>query len=198
MLWNWYTLDACFLTRSWHITTHAGFAATCLGTVALVVAVEALRRVGKEYDAHLRRGFAARVARIAGDSDALDAERASDGAGLDGAAAHLVGDGGVQVCSGGGRARRGHVVTMRASPVEQLVRAVIHAATFGLAYVVMLLAMYYNGYILICIVLGALLGKFLCDWMAVTVVVGGGEGAVVKGNGGGLGGVIEEPTVCCG
>jgi hypothetical protein len=42
----------------------------------------------------------------------------------------------------------------------------------------MLLAMYYNVYIIICIFIGAGLGKFVCDWMTKTVVVvGGGTGS---------------------
>jgi copper transporter 1 len=88
-------------------------------------------------------------------------------------------------------------VTFRASPLQQFVRAVIHTATFGLAYLIMLLAMYYNGYIIISILIGALLGKFLCDWMTRTVVIGAlGDGVVKSGNGAAAG--IEEPTVCCG
>ncbi|RAL03865.1 high-affinity Cu transporter CTR3 [Aspergillus ibericus CBS 121593] len=82
-------------------------------------------------------------------------------------------------------------VTFRVSPVQQLVRAVIHAITFGGAYIVMLLAMYFNVYVIICIFVGAGLGKFLCDWMVVTVEMGDGTiGREEKG--------VEETTVCCG
>jgi copper transporter 1 len=37
-------------------------------------------------------------------------------------------------------------------------------AQFGVAYITMLLAMYYNGYIIICIVIGAGLGVFVFSW----------------------------------
>jgi copper transporter 1 len=33
----------------------------------------------------------------------------------------------------------------------------------------MLLVMHFNGYIFISIILGAVLGKFLCDWMVVRI-----------------------------
>jgi len=33
MLWNWYSLDACFLSHAWQITSHAAFAATCIGVI---------------------------------------------------------------------------------------------------------------------------------------------------------------------
>ncbi|KAK4151877.1 copper transport protein CTR3 [Chaetomidium leptoderma] len=196
MLWNWYTIDACFLTSSWHINSHGAFAATCIGVVLMVVALEALRRLGKEYDEHIQRDFAARVALIAngGVAPAVAVAVASTSSG-----------GGVAVCpaaGGGGGGGAGaealtpQTVTFRASPLQQLVRSVIHAATFGLAYIVMLLAMYYNGYIIICILIGALLGKFLCDWMTRTVVIGGVENGVVKGGNTATG--IEEPSICCG
>jgi copper transporter 1 len=59
--------------------------------------------------------------------------------------------------------------TYRVSPIQQLIRAVLHAFTFGLAYILMLIAMSYNGYLIICIIIGAGLGKFLCDWSTITI-----------------------------
>ena len=192
MLWNWYTIDACFLSSSWHITSNGAFAATCIGVILMVVALEALRRLGKEYDEHIQRDFAARVALIANGGVApVAAEPGVVGSSVSAAAAN--GGGAVD----GGEALAPQTVTFRASPLQQFVRAVIHAATFALAYVVMLLAMYYNGYILICIVIGALLGKFFCDWMTRTVVIGGVEHGVVKGGNTAATG-IEEPSICCG
>ncbi|KAL2257091.1 hypothetical protein VTK26DRAFT_677 [Humicola hyalothermophila] len=205
MLWNWHTIDACFLASSWHVTSHGAFAASCIGVVLLVVALEALRRLGKEYDAHIQRDFAARIALLA-------AAGGGGGGGGGGSSSSTSAAGGCGPCPDTtGEALAPQVVTFRAAPLQQLVRAVLHAATFGVAYIVMLLAMSYNGYIIFCILIGALLGKFLCDWMTKTVVVGGGSG--VPGSGGGVvvgkgstangnnnGAVtgIEEPSVCCG
>ncbi|KAK4197173.1 putative high affinity copper protein [Triangularia verruculosa] len=178
MLWNWYTIDACFLSSSWHITTNGAFAATCIGVILMVILLEALRRIGKEYDEHIQRDFAARVALIAnGGRTALPAQCPASSSSAEAGAAP-------------------QTVTFRASPLQQLVRALIHTATFGLAYIVMLLAMYYNGYVIISILIGALLGKFLCDWMTKTVVIGADGSTAVKN--GAVGGGIEEPTVCCG
>ncbi|KAH6630756.1 putative high affinity copper protein [Chaetomium sp. MPI-SDFR-AT-0129] len=199
MLWNWYTLDACFLARSFHITSHAAFAATCIGVILLVIALEALRRLGREYDERIQRGFGERARALAAlADDEAETENGVVGAGgfRDEVEVDADGDG----SSSSSRTRaiaRGEprTVTFRATPVQQLVRAVIHTATFGVAYVVMLLAMYYNGYIIISILVGALLGKFLCDWLTVAVVVGGESEGKVKGSGNG---VLEEPTVCCG
>ncbi|KAL2170644.1 hypothetical protein VTG60DRAFT_4569 [Thermothelomyces hinnuleus] len=210
MLWNWYTVDACFLTSSWHITSRGAFAATCIGVVLMVVLLEALRRLAREYDEHIQRDFAARVALITAGAGG-DAGPAT--AGTAGTAA-AGGGGGAGANTGAGAGRTGRavvepallmeapqaVVTFRASPLQQLVRALLHTATFGLAYIIMLLAMYYNGYVIISILIGALLGKFLCDWMTCTVVIGGGvagaDGGAGKRTNGGA--TIDEPTVCCG
>ena len=42
-----------------------------------------------------------------------------------------------------------------------VVRAMLHALKFALGYFVMLMAMYYNGYVLLCMVIGAFLGALL-------------------------------------
>lgn len=65
---------------------------------------------------------------------------------------------------------------------QQLVRAVFHCAQFTVAYFIMLLAMYYNGYIIISIIIGAFLGSFACSWEAI------GLGSDDK----------QEATMCCG
>ncbi|KAJ5173255.1 hypothetical protein N7492_005848 [Penicillium capsulatum] len=147
MLFNWYTVDACFLSSQWQIQNNGMFAVTCIGVVLLVMVVELCRRIGKEYDAFLLRQFRRQV-------QARSLARS---------------------------------ITFRATPLQQLIRSVIHGLTFGGAYIVMLLAMYFNGYVIICIFIGAGLGKFFCDWMVVTVGLDQDE---AKG--------IEEATVCCG
>lgn len=143
MLWNWYTIDACFLSTSWHITSNGMFAASCIGIAAIVVALEFCRRLGKEYDALIVRQFKRN----------LNARAASF-------RAHSANS-----CEGHEPA----FATFRATPLQQLLRSIIHAVVFGLAYLVMLLAMYYNGYVILSIILGAGIGKFLCDWMVVKI-----------------------------
>jgi copper transporter 1 len=176
MLWNWYTIDACFLSSSWHITNNGMFAATCIGVMLLVVLLEFLRRIGKEYDALILRQFQRHVAaQFAISSSKVETEPVSCCAPPEEP----------EIAKPGPR-----TVTFRATPLQQLIRSVIHAVTFGLAYIVMLLVMYYNGYIIISIIIGAGIGKFVCDWMVFKVIVGLDE----KGGAGG----IDEPTVCCG
>lgn len=53
---------------------------------------------------------------------------------------------------------------VRPSLIEQAIRALLHMLQFAVAYFVMLLAMYFNGYIIICIFIGAFLGSFIFSW----------------------------------
>jgi copper transporter 1 len=59
----------------------------------------------------------------------------------------------------------------------------------------MLLAMYFNGYIIISIILGAFFGKVLCDWMVVRLPLVGEQSHDESEN---EASGISEPTVCCG
>ncbi|KAF2740583.1 Ctr copper transporter [Polyplosphaeria fusca] len=169
MLWNYNTIDACFLSPSWQIKNSGMMAASCVGVVLLCVILEALRRIGKQYDQHLvaqcKRQAAVLVASANGSGDAEK-------------------NGSCQV------PQRRNKFAFRVSAFQQLARAIIHAVTFGVAYVVMLLAMYFNAYIFFSIVIGAGLGKYLCDWMVVVVENGSEEAPKPAG--------IEESTVCCG
>jgi copper transporter 1 len=151
MLWNWNVVDSCFLASSWHIKSNAMFAASCIGVAFLVVCLEFLRRVGKEYDAYILRQFQ-RQLRLQQAQISKKSRSYGD---------RPVAVSGLQFAN------------FRATALQQLVRAVIHGATLCVAYTIMLLIMYYNGYIFISIILGAIVGRFLCDWMVVWIPYGG-------------------------
>ncbi|KAF3006646.1 hypothetical protein E8E13_008083 [Curvularia kusanoi] len=171
MLWNWNIVDSCFLASSWHIKNNAMFAASCIGAALLVVCLEFLRRVGKEYDAYVLRQFQ-RQLRLQQSQISKESIDCCDGT----------------VAMGGSQ-----VANFRATALQQLVRAAIHGATLCVAYIVMLLIMYYNGYIFISIVLGAILGRFLCDWMVVRIPYEG-QGSMDDRK---TSTVSAGPTGCC-
>ncbi|KAM0277345.1 hypothetical protein ACHAQH_005861 [Verticillium albo-atrum] len=172
MLWNWDIVDACFLAESWQIQNNGMMAASCIGVALLVVVLECLRRIGKEYDGMIIHQVQRRAAYLSTDIKTYSKDASCCAPQTE-----------ITILPP-------HVLTFRASPLQQVVRAFIHAVTFGVAYVVMLLAMYFNGYIIISIIIGAGLGKFLCDWLVIRVQVGGGgAGEEAKG--------IDETTVCC-
>ncbi|KAI5365852.1 putative Ctr copper transporter [Septoria linicola] len=162
MLWNWNTIDSCFLARSWRITSNGMFAGSCIGVILLVMILEALRRGAKEYDAYLIRK---RVG-SAPSNPANESQSSGSDLGKHATATTM--------------AVPPRQINFRPTILEQLVRALLHMLQFAVAYFVMLLAMYYNGYIIICIFIGAFLGAFVFNW----ATIGLGED--------------REITFCCG
>ncbi|KAK0632617.1 Tctr2 protein [Immersiella caudata] len=115
MFWNWNTVGACFISRTWRIQSASMFAGTCIAVVLFTIAHEGFRFLGRFYDRWALETF---------------------------------GDG--EYCR--------PVVSM------QLVRAGIFTLQVVTGYFLMLLAMYVNGYYLICIFLGSFIGFFAFHW----------------------------------
>lgn len=151
MVWNWQVIDSCFLSGSWHVKNKSMFAASCIGVFFLVVSLEFMRRVSHEWDAFLLRSFQRRL-RL--QQAALAAMPPAPGSCCDGPESTFVGT---------------QHATFRATALQQLCRAILHGVILGLAYLIMLIIMSFNGYIFISVILGAMFGKFLCDWMVVRI-----------------------------
>ena len=175
MLWNWNVLDACFISESWHIKSKGMFAGSCIGVILLVVLLEFLRRAAKEYDRFIVTQYSKKLA-----STIPSSASSSDGT----AAGTNKGP------AAGGAALPARVdaakFKFRPSMVQQAVRALLHTCAFAVAYFVMLLAMYYNGYFIICIFIGAYIGYFVFGWESFNVSKGGEDR------------MQENATVCCG
>ncbi|KAI1747672.1 ctr copper transporter [Xylaria castorea] len=171
MLWNWKTIGACFFAESWQIKTQGAMAATCIGVFLLVIMLEFVRRVGKEYDQFILGQFQHHM-----DAQAAMAKSQND------------------CCSEGAKMDR-YIIMFRATPIQQAIRSFIHAVAFGIAYILMLIAMAFNGYVIIVIIIGAGFGKFVCDWMNQKVVVGGTTNPPTMKN---IESREEEATMCCG
>ncbi|KAH8902560.1 Ctr-domain-containing protein [Coniochaeta sp. PMI_546] len=150
MLWNWYTIDSCFIASSWHVTSSGMFAGSCIGVILLTMSLEFLRRSVKEYDRYLIRSHV--VAR----ETKTEASPVPAATGF------------------------------RPNIFQQAIRAFLHMVQFAVAYFIMLLAMYYNGYIIICIFIGAYLGSFVFHWETI----GGSHDLQTSAS--------REATVCCG
>ena len=152
-----------FLSESWHITSRGMFAGSCIGVICLVLCLELLRRVGREYDA-----FIVRRARLRAQYLVLSPESTKPAAASSSStdANYDAGGGGLQATLAGPAGQTGKMqyTPVRPTLVEQTVRASLHMLQFAVAYFVMLLAMYFNGYIIICIFIGAFLGSFIFSW----------------------------------
>ncbi|KAI1415121.1 Ctr-domain-containing protein [Hypoxylon sp. FL1857] len=147
MLWNWETINACFLSDSWHIKSNGGFAGLCIGVVLLVMLLELLRRVTQIYDQHL-------IHQHRKTKDALAATAVNSSS--DTANGALIVKENAPVLNS--------AVSFRPHVWQQAIRAFLHTLHFALAYWIMLIAMYYNGYIIICIIVGAFIGFFTFQW----------------------------------
>ncbi|KAI8164712.1 Copper transport protein ctr4 [Colletotrichum sp. SAR 10_70] len=167
MLWNWNTVGSCYIASSWKITSNGMFAGSCIGVLLLTMSLEMLRRAVKEYDRYLIRNHQARWA------DAGSSVPSSENAGD-----HTKGPS-TTVAAANGTG----IPPFRPNILQQAIRALLHMVQFAVAYFIMLLAMYYNGYIIICIFLGSYIGSFIFQWE--TLYDGPTSAA-------------KEATVCCG
>ncbi|KAF2240647.1 hypothetical protein BU26DRAFT_525870 [Trematosphaeria pertusa] len=148
------------------------FAGSCIGVILLVISLEFLRRAGKEYDRFIIAQYTRSLAPSPPSAASSDAgNHAKNGATSSAAAA---------ACT--------PVATQRFRPnvLQQAIRALLHMLQFAVAYFIMLLAMYYNGYIIICIFIGAYLGYFIFGWESFNISQKGGDR------------MQENVTVCCG
>lgn len=140
------------------------FAGSCIGVISLVFLLEFLRRAGKEYDRYIVKQYLAPRAPAA----PVTSSASSD-------------DSKTPATNTAPTARK-----FRPSIVQQAIRALLHMLQFAVAYFVMLLAMYYNGYIIICIFIGAYLGYFIFGWESFNVSQASKDR------------MQENVTVCCG
>jgi solute carrier family 31 (copper transporter), member 1 len=134
------------------------FAGSCIGIICLVCSLELLRRLGKEYDRYVVRQYdrqSYQHSPTESSDDWLHSDQSSGQRKDMGAAA-------IRTMT----QRR----SFKPNIFQQLIRALLHMLQFGLAYFIMLLAMYYNGYIIICILIGAFLGSFIFNWDTLSSV----------------------------
>ena len=129
MLWNWYTIDSCFLARSWHVRSSGAFAGSCIGVILLVLSLEFLRRTQREFDRYLRRPLARN-----------DSETGSGSGASSTAKGGQVKVAGLSLSSLGATSNTGELKLW-----QQVIRALLYMLQFAVGYFVMLLAMYYNG-----------------------------------------------------
>jgi copper transporter 1 len=118
MLWNWNTVDACFISSTWKIKSAGMMAGSCIGVILLVMSLEMLRRAVKEYDRYLINKH------LSAQGTSRRSPSSGKTASEDGSPA--------PVCAT--VARQGY----RPNVFEQAVRALLHMLQFAVAYFVML------------------------------------------------------------
>ena len=121
MLINYNTIDSCFISENWKISSTGMFAGSMIGIVLLAVLLEFLRRSVKEFDKylvkqHIRKHSASSP--VAGSSD--------EASGSKNAAMSTV-------------AAASGVPPFRPTFWQQAIRAILHTSQFTVAYFIMLL-----------------------------------------------------------
>lgn len=147
------------------------FAGSCIGVVLLVISLEFLRRAGKEYDRYIVAQHTKSLAPLGATTSSASSDNGMlqpPGATSSAACVPVA------------------AAKFRPSIIQQAVRALLHMLQFAVAYFVMLLAMYYNGYFIICIFIGAYIGYFIFGWESFSIGRGGQDR------------MQENATVCCG
>lgn len=116
MLWNWDTIDTCFISSTWHIRSSGMFVGSCVGIVGLVMMLEFLRRCTKEYDRYLIRhhGSGGTVIQLVSQNDDQNAKQNND------ASPVVTAEG------------------FRPTLLQQIIRAALYMLQFAVAYFVML------------------------------------------------------------
>ncbi len=127
------------------------FAGSCIGVILLVMSLELLRRTSKEYDQYI--ALQAQKQHCQSGSLSVTPLKNPDNR-----------EGRPSVSTAAAASLPTH---FRPSIFQQAVRAGLHTLQFTVAYFIMLLAMYYNGYIIICIIIGAYLGSFVFSWETI-------------------------------
>ena len=128
------------------------FIGSCLGVVGLVLLLELLRRVQREYDRFISQQAQQRkLQNESGDDGYVDEDRPHS-------AIPLLSDWAKSLPLP--PSHSGHLPTA----LQQAIRASLYTLQLAVAYTIMLLAMYYNGYILMSILIGAFIGSFMFSW----------------------------------
>lgn len=136
MLWNWTTIDVCFISSQWHIRTIGGYVGTVIGIFLITIALEALRRISREYDRKILREF---VAKHQTSDSAAAKETDSNKSGMF------------------GRPQP----TFQPTLAQQAIRSSFYFVQFSAGYMLMLSAMYFNGGLILAIFFGAFVGHFV-------------------------------------
>ncbi|KAF7928094.1 uncharacterized protein EAE97_009892 [Botrytis byssoidea] len=159
MLLNFHTTSTCYLHPSLQVHTSIQFLLICLFSFLLPILLETTRRYQRAYDRYLRYKNAYRVQQKSLETADGDEEDKL-----------LLGHN-----DNPKRADRSGILEWKwmripwisAEAWEQVLRAGIHGVQFAISYTVMMMWMYSNGYIIICILLGAItgFGMFTRDMM---------------------------------
>lgn len=190
MLWNWYTIDSCFLARSWHVTSRGMFAGTCIGVFFWVMAYCWFHRFIVEYDNAIV-DYKLKKANVsacesccgAGGCDEILSSEEKGSSDEETSRAAAVAQGVKRPGSDfwtplkNTFSHKWYLAWMKKddnaiypSPVEHVGRSGLYLMEWTVSYLIMLMWMYYNGYLIITMILGYFFGQLFFNYTPLTVV----------------------------
>lgn len=187
MLFNKYTINACFLTSKWHIKSKGMFAGSCIGVFFWVILYLWWHRVCCEYDQALTKYKADkfRQSNVSSCCCCEDGKEAASSSPDESSQASPVVQSNSYSSSDssfikpivntfahnwfGGKSgyQPDGSVAIYPSAFEHLFKAVLYTIEWGCSYLIMLMWMYYNVYMIATMVLGYFFGQLIFNYTPV-------------------------------
>ena len=172
MLWNWYSHDVCFISDQWKTSTNAIFGGTCVGVFALLLALNWWRRILYQYRLHCTDVRVIEVDNVQNTGVALEKQSGTfTGAGFEFGVnmfsdlmipfLHTCKHEWFWALNKNLAIQRGDKVYIYPSVFEHLLYCIGDTMEWSVHHVVMLLFMYFNGYVFISCMIGAGVGFML-------------------------------------
>ncbi|RCI12754.1 hypothetical protein L249_0527 [Ophiocordyceps polyrhachis-furcata BCC 54312] len=155
MVFHSTTIDSCFLSDKWRITSTGMFAGSCIGVFLLAVTLELIRRLVKEYDRFLARKHLASHDNDHNHRPVNDHHPSKE-------ATSVI----TRVAA-----------EFRPTIYQQAVRAFLQLLLITCAWTLMLLVMYFNVYLTLSILLGFYVGSFVFQWDNIPIGSGLSRGS---------------------
>ncbi|PHH69119.1 hypothetical protein CDD80_7006 [Ophiocordyceps camponoti-rufipedis] len=149
MVFHSTTIDSCFLSDKWHITSSGMFAGSCIAVFLLAFTLEFVRRAVKEYDLYLARQHLARCGSPVEHSPADERNK--------------------EMATASSAAVVAASASFRPTFWQQAARAFLQLLLITCAWTLMLLVMYFNVYLTLCILLGFYVGAFVFQWENIPI-----------------------------
>ncbi len=191
MLWNWYTIDSCFLASSWHVKSKGMFAGTCIGTFVWIVAYIWFHRILIEYDQavvqyklekykqdHEETHCCCTKEKEEGSDSSLSEKKTEDRS----KSTIIVNNRGdsllraiTNVCKHNWlfshpKHDKGGAVLIYPSLAEHSIKSFLYMIEWACSFLIMLMWMYYNGYIIIVCILGYFVGELLFNYAPIATI----------------------------
>ncbi|TGJ85950.1 hypothetical protein E0Z10_g2835 [Xylaria hypoxylon] len=153
MLFTWDTTNLCIVFRQWHVTGSASLIFSLLAIVAICTGYEALREGTRKYELWLSNQEAAHKSRASHEDRYQDDDPTHGREQVAETTPFL----GIERISGGIASSSESSIGQRA----RILKAILYGVQNFYAFMIMLLFMTYNGYVMIAVAVGAGLGYYL-------------------------------------